>query len=283
MTHLDDALEENMAYIVLSERRPFCYRDFLKFEVNGKVYFMTHGTFRNKLCKLRKCGKVEPSYYSVCAFYTLRGHKFGKPMTPDHTVVHNNPFYKMLQDLPFDKQSIHDIRLRFKVPNVWKNLSINPNFHINKRSQDIAVPTWSKDNALVRVIVHKTDTISVIIGCSQQPIPLEYNGIIRFLNLLVRVEERLQTILDNCLINTSESKTIPDYKSWIVTMWHFGRDSLFQYTNEKSCITMGTTQHMLARLYVKESNGKNKVRIEKQEYPKKTVVDAIEEELNLTN
>src|SRR4030095_11847153 len=108
MTSLDDAMEEYMAYIVLSERRPFCYRDFLKFEVNGKEYDMAHGTFRNKISKLKKRGRVELSYYSSCAFYSLEGYKFGKPMTTDHAVVQNNPLYKMFRDLPFDKQSIHD-------------------------------------------------------------------------------------------------------------------------------------------------------------------------------
>jgi hypothetical protein len=188
MTRLDDVLEENMAYIVLSERRPFCYRDFLKFEVNGRVYGITHGTFRNKICELRKRGKVESSYYSGCAFYTLKGHKFGKPMTPDHTVVHNDPIYRILQALPLDKQSIHDIRLRFKVPHIWKMLSDNPNLPVNGRSRDILIPSWAKDNAIVRVIIHKTDTVSVIIGCSLHPIPLDTNGIIQFFNILVRVE-----------------------------------------------------------------------------------------------
>jgi hypothetical protein len=50
-------------------------------------------------------------------------------------------------------------------------------------------------------------------------------------------------------------------------MWHFGRDSLVEYTNDKSSITVETAQHILTRLYVKEFKGKNKIRIEKQEYP----------------
>ncbi|HKQ21418.1 MAG TPA: hypothetical protein VJS91_05225, partial [Nitrososphaeraceae archaeon] len=120
MTRLEDAMQEHMAYIVLSEGRPFSYRDFLKFKVNDNEHTMDHGTFRNKISKLKKAGNVELCYYSSCAFYTLKGHKFGKPMTPDRMGVHNSPLYKMLQDLPFDKQSIHDIRLTLEVPNIWK-------------------------------------------------------------------------------------------------------------------------------------------------------------------
>ncbi len=77
---------EQMKYIVLVEKRPFSFKDFLRFEVNGKKYKMEHGTFRNKISKLNKNGEVELAYYSHIAFYTLKGHKFGKSaITHDHT------------------------------------------------------------------------------------------------------------------------------------------------------------------------------------------------------
>jgi hypothetical protein len=152
---------------------------------------------------------------------------------------------------------------------------------MNGRSKDILMPSWEKDKAIVRVIIHKTDTVSVIVGCSLHPIPLDANGIIHFFNLLVRVEEKLQNILDNCIGLNCDMKinSIPEYKSWTVTMWHFGRDALVGITDDKFCITVETAEHILTRLYVKDFGGKNKPRIEKQEYPKKTVVDAIEEKM----
>jgi len=258
LTRLDEAVEESMAYIVLSEGRPFSYHDFLKFSVNGQDYTMSHGTFRNKISKFKKCGKVELSYYSSCAFYTLKGYKFGKQMTSNHEMVHNNPIYKMLRNLPFEKQSIHDIRLRFKVPNIWQVFSVNPMLQRNERSQDVAVLTWNKNNALVKIVIHKTDTVSVIIGCSLQPIPLDVNGIINFYNLLVRVEERLQSMSNNLYTN-KKFIIIPDYSSWIVTMWHFGRDSSIEYTGEKFCISVEKLQHILTRIYVKDFKGKSKI------------------------
>ena len=95
---LDDAIENHMNYIVHTEYRPFCYYDFLSFEVDGKKYRMTHGTFRNKVSRLIKAGKVELEYYSRLAFYTIKGVHFGRrkhnparmmmmtqqPMTPYH-------------------------------------------------------------------------------------------------------------------------------------------------------------------------------------------------------
>ena len=73
MTELDDAMYEHMTYIVLVERRPFSFKDFLRFEVNGKEYKMEHGTFRNKISKLNKNGEVELALLlTYCILYLKR-------------------------------------------------------------------------------------------------------------------------------------------------------------------------------------------------------------------
>ncbi len=87
MSELDDAMQEYMAYLVFVEHRTFSYLDFLRFEVNGKEYKMTHGTFRNKISELKANDEIELAYNSALAFYTLKGIKFAKPMTPNHMGV----------------------------------------------------------------------------------------------------------------------------------------------------------------------------------------------------
>ena len=267
MSELDDAMQEHMAFIVSSEIRPFSFHDFLRFKVNEYEYSMTHGTFRNKISRLIKSGTVELSYYSHCAFYTLKGHKFGKSMTPNHAVVHNNPIYQMLQNLlPLEKQSIHNIRLEFHVPNSWEILSNNSKFPKNKRSQDIVIPSWKKDNAIVRIIVHKTNSISVIIGCSLEPILLEPNEIVRLHAILVRAEERLKIEMENSNLFTSEPKPVhlPEYTSWTVTMWHFGRDGSTEFSGERFHINFKDAQNVFTRIYIKDFKNKSKSRIELQ-------------------
>ena len=71
---------------------------------------------------------------------------------------------------------------------------------------------------------------------------------------------------------------IPDYKTWIITMWHFGRDSLTEYANEKFSHTVEDAQHGLTRIYSKEfPNGANskksktRIRLETQGYPNTTI------------
>ena len=58
-TKLDYAMKVHMQKIVRGEKRPFSYLDFLEFEVDGKRYSMTHGTFRNKISKLMKDGYAQ--------------------------------------------------------------------------------------------------------------------------------------------------------------------------------------------------------------------------------
>jgi hypothetical protein len=63
-------------------------------------------------------------------------------------------------------------------------------------------------------------------------------------------------------------------------MWHFGRDSLQEYTREKFSITVENAQHVLTRVYSKDFGRDTKVRDEIQEYPRMAVADAIKQKLN---
>src|SRR5687767_10316053 len=77
---------EHMEYIVYVEKRTFSFKDFCRFEVKGKEYKMSHGTFRNKISKLSKKGIVKLEYISHIAFYTLQVKRFDtSAITHDHT------------------------------------------------------------------------------------------------------------------------------------------------------------------------------------------------------
>jgi hypothetical protein len=100
---------------------------------------------------------------------------------------------------------------------------------------------------------------------------------------LIRVQEQLKVIASNFseIYNRKISDGIPDYKEWLVTMWHFGRDSLIEYAGQKFSITIGKAQNILIRIYAKEMNkGKMGIRFERQEYPQKIVIEAIEEKID---
>jgi len=309
MSELEDAMEEHMAYIVFKEHRPFSYRDFLHFEVDGKEYEMVHGTFRNKVSRLIKTGEVEFSYNSCLAFYTLKGTKFVKPMTSNHMGVSHNPIVKLIQNLPFDKNSLHDIHLRFQVKCCWSFLlSANSTYRTNSISKDIYLPALEVGDLTIRTTVHKTDTVSVVVACSYSPIAVDIPGIIRLSNALTRLEERLSRLIEeHCgkiIVPPSPpgqyqgkiSATIPDYRDWLVTMWHFGADSSIEYSGDKFSATWEVSEHELIRVYSKQfhstagSKGdirriksSTKIRVESQEYPQSTVEHVIKNILYSNN
>ena len=120
-----------------------------------------------------------------------------------------------------------------------------------------------------------------------EPIPLDYTSIMRFFTILARSEGLLQGLtlmVDHYKINQDQNQdqnqSIPDYRKWVITMWHFGREGLLEYTGEKFSITVENAQHILTRIYSKEFGKHTKPRLEIQEYPKKNVFDAIVEKLN---
>lgn len=153
MTDLDNALWNRMIEIVQIENRPFSYIDFIPhFSVFGRDWSIGDGTFRNKVSSLLKCGMINVVYYSPQAFYTLKGIQFHKPIitTVDHTRVKhpllsllrqqfegeqqpqnnnrriaNHPIYRVIQNIPFDRNALHDIRLRLRVDGIWNMFRIH--------------------------------------------------------------------------------------------------------------------------------------------------------------
>ena len=276
LSDLDNAMIQRMIHKVHVEHTNFCKLDFLD--------LMKPKTYRNKICKLKKQGIVEDDYKSTNAYHTLVGHKFGRAGTHNHTGVttsHNNPIYQMFLNLPMDKQCIHNIRLRLTVPDIYHAFSVNTTFPKDNRSGDIRLPYWNKNNAVVQVRIHRTDTVSIIVGCSLEPFPLDYNGIIRFFTTLASTEGLLvgmTLMIYNEKVN--QILSIPDYRKWVITMWHFGRDGLLEFKGEKFSISVENADHIVSTIYSKDFGKYSKIRLDRQERPNNFVTDAIEEKLN---
>ena len=69
-------------------------------------------------------------------------------------------------------------------------------YTMNTRSKDILLPTWKISDVLVKATIHRTDTVSIMIGCSLNPISLDINGLIRLTNALSVVEERISRLVE---------------------------------------------------------------------------------------
>jgi hypothetical protein len=302
MPSLDESMLKRIHYIVLTEHRPFSYFDFCSKEAKCQPYAMAHGTFRNKVSSLVRLGVLEQEYNAGAAFYTLKGEHFGKRkkskmMTPSMTRNHMGvssvtnvieditkiPLYKKIQKLPTKKRALHDIHLKFQVPDIWTILASSKRYTPNLVSKDISLPFIIANNHLkIHTVVHRTYTVTVSIACSFAPIATDTDGIIRLSNALTRAEERTSRILDECgnmLPGGYESIPIPEHEKWTVTLWHFGTDSQ-NYKEDNSCITWQQGQNVLSRIYNKNTRRGKIQRSEIQERPQKRYADAIKAKMS---
>ena len=181
---------------------------------------------------------------------------------------------------------MHDIRLSFKVNGIWSILV--PHHKPDLGNNGIRLQPWPcKIRDLdIMVTVQPTDTVSIVIGCSFCPVAVDIYGVVRLSEALAIVRERLSKLIEECNNNDNGKASpsiIPDHMSWTVTMWHFGADALITYEGEKFTTSWEVGQHALITAYAKDwKDGKRRIRIEKQEYPKKSLANALEDKLNAT-
>jgi hypothetical protein len=273
----------------------------MHFHVEGREYTITHGTCRNKLSKLRKEGIVELAYNSGIAFYTLKGARIGKPaatsMTPNYIGVQvllkhvhripnikKHPLYKCIKHHPFDKAAVHDVQLKFTAIGLWSilfghNSNSTSGITPDPYSQDIRLKKRVINTLEIQVTVHHTDTVTIVIGCSNAPVAVDVFGVIRLSEALAKIEEELTTIIEQHASDTNSRIEIPNHMAWIVTRWDFGMDALVTYTGKQFFFSWHTSQNVLLVFYTKQWGENNRIRVEIQEFPDKPLGKALIERL----
>ena len=211
-----------------------------------------------------------------------------QPQNNNRRIV-NHPIYRVIQNLPFDRNALHDIRLRLRVDGIWNIFRIHSEKYegFNPISKDILFKTFRMDQLIIRVTIHHTDTISIIIGCSSSPVAVDSDGILRLTNALQTMRESLYKIVTESGQVLQNSKlVIPCIMSWLVTLWHFGADASVTYMGKKFFASWEVGQNALLAVYSKEWKRKGKraekrIRIEVQESPKKPLQEALEDKRNM--
>lgn len=204
MSKHDEAMKEHIANIVFIEKRPFSYKDFSHFKVDGKDYKISHGTFRNKISKMIQNDEVVAVINSNPKFYTLKDSILNSKniMTHDHREVINtnkivkHPIHKILYQTPFDERAVHDLHLTFKAEGIYDALLNNPELkkEINQYNKD-KFNYYDIDKFSIIISVYPTNTCKIVIGCSENPILLNFKGINLLATTLCRIEERLSKVM----------------------------------------------------------------------------------------
>ena len=278
MNRTNEALLKRLEYINEIEYRPASYKDFEEFEVDGKLYKLKNSTLRNRFSVLKEEGRIERYFNSRASFFVIKGVKFGKQRT-QHAMTERSiaQLSDAIQLLPKESKGIHDIHTSFQVLDIWQILSESKRFKVNEHNKGILLSPFNIDGLKITANVHHTDTVTVTVACSKNPVSTEIddvNGVIRLAAALARTQERIQRIVDECghsLPGGYENILIPDSCTWMITMWHFAVDTP-NYKEANICLTWKDARGVLLREYSKKKEGK--LRKERQEYPKTSLAQA---------
>ena len=271
MSRLVDAVIRKLEYINRVEYRPASYDDLKFIEIEGKLCEIDYGTLRNIISVLKKEGRIERYYNSKVSFFVLKGVKFGRHRAKQEMIDNSaSQLSKTIQQLPKNNRGLHDIHTSFQVQDFWTILSESKRFKVNGHNKGILLPHFNIDGLKITAIIYHTDTVTVTVACSKNPVSTsidDVNGVIRLATELAKTQERMQRIVDECgqsLPGGYENILIPDSDTWIIKMWHFAVDSP-NYREENICMTWKDAQGVLLREYNKKKEGK--LRKERQEYP----------------
>lgn len=145
-------------------------------------------------------------------------------------------------------------------------------------SEDIQLTLFKGRNGQteVRITIHRTDNVSVLIACSHSPIFADINEVMRLSNDLTRAEDYILKELD-AGAKAAEKEFepyMPDHMTWTCTHFHLGRDSMKEYNGERFNVTYENFQGAFVRVYCKAfRDGKKRLRVERLESPNRPLDD----------
>lgn len=169
--------------------------------------------------------------------------------------------------------------MTFKLKEIYNALLNNQELkkEINPHNKGIQFTYHDIHKFSIVLSIYPTDTCQVVIGCSESPILLTFEGVNKLTTTLCRIEERLSKLCVRTSIH------VPNYNYWTITLWHIGKDSISEYAGKMFHCEWSLAEQMILRIYSKTMQKKKKiVRIERQEKPtisieelKKRVIEEI--------
>jgi hypothetical protein len=264
--------------------RPFCFKDFCYPKtIENKDFhpLISHGYFRNCICKLRRGELIEPLSDTNPRFYILKEwhyRYYGKSSVTSSPIRVKAPlsernglnvlqskkvwtsFGTFLESLPLsDLVNVHDVHLRFSAADFS---FIDENWTWFKQGD-----FWNRcfnypDGWSVKVNAYKnTKTVTVSVGCK---FFFSTRGLLHLACLLGGVKEHLGNV--------------PEPASWVVSLWHYGKDLPCAIRGFDFEVCFETLFGCLGRIYYK--NNLSVVRLEEVQTPKKSISEIFEEILS---
>jgi hypothetical protein len=238
-----------------------------------------YGTLRNTVSKLRredtilKLPEENPARFILPSWKSRPEYKavFQNDNTPMGGRVKVNrrelrfDFAAFVASLGWGELAyVHDVRLEFDVVHacgvcsdsgwVWSSRSHG----WLRRFEGLEFPLC--------VQVFDTGRVQVLVRCSFRPVPFDFGGLTRLTSVLGELKGKLGW--DN----------VPNVAEWVVTSWHYGKDSVKEVSGASFNVTFETWFKTFARIYVKSRL--RKVRVEETQSPDRRVQDLFESVIN---
>lgn len=251
----------------------FYYEDL----VEGAERRYTYGTLRNNVSRLREDGEVLKFPKENPARFILLGWKdrseyerwFQDDKTPmgGRVKVYKRgselrvDFVSFIESLDWEELCyVHDVRVEFDAVCVdcvgWLR-SLRSHSWLRK-FEDLEFP--------LTVQVYESGCVQVVVRCSLKPIPFDFEGLTRLTAVLGELKGRLGW------------GNVPNVVDWMVTSWHYGKDSKNEVSGASFNVTFETWSKTLARIYTKLEL--KKIRVEEIQSPHRTVQDLFETVMN---
>lgn len=238
-----------------------------------------YGTLRNEVVKLRKKGEIIklpeecPARFIVKEWANRAEYK--RWIQSDKTAMRGKvyrhgcelrvDFASFIESLDWGELAhVHDIRVEFDAVRVdgvctadgwdWSPRS----YSWKRRFEDFEFP--------LTVQLYDTGRVQVVITCSLKPIPFKLEGLTRLTSVLGELKGRLGW------------SDVPNVADWVVTSWHYGKDSLKEVSGVSLNVTFETWFKTLARIYYKAEL--RKVRVETVQSPRRSIKDIFENVLS---
>ncbi len=186
--------------------------------------------------------KSNPCYYRV---KSVKLDKSDRIVTDEPT---GEKLIWMLNQLKEQPAAIHDIKIHFD-SNLYETISKIPGLEINSKNKGIFLDCELVSGYHTKLSIYPSK-IQVDVACTFNPIIYDSQGAISLIVLLTNLQNHLVSIGKGLV-------EIPDFKQWIITHYHFGKDGKEEWNGESFHITIGDAFDGLTRYYSKTMpNGK---------------------------
>ena len=248
--------------INIIHKRPFSCGDFPEF---SDTYF------RQMIYQLKRYVEIyvksNPCYYKV---KDVKLYKNDRIVTDPPT---GEKLIWMLNQLKKQPASIHDIKIHFD-SNLYETISKIPEIEINPKNKGIFLNCELISGYHTKLSIYPAK-VQIDVSCTFNPIVYDNQGAIFLIVLL--------TNLQNFLISLGKGQVqISDFRQWIITHYHFGKDGKEEWNGESFHITIADAFDGLTRYYGKiMPNGKKIPRGEQICTPKIKISDELEKMFSL--